>query len=132
MKDYFDVYNKAWQRYYDGMRDKKGSRSSPFKSSERRSRERSIEKSDRSHQPPSNYHIPPPHPVIPGMPPAPFPGMPGYPGMPMPHVDPIKSAESAWERGLKASKKIRDELKRNEKSDSESDEPGVKVCCVTT
>ena len=40
-----------------------------------------------------------------------------------------RSKESAWERGLKVSKKIRDEVKRNEKSDDESDDshPGMKV-----
>ena len=47
-----------------------------------------------------------------------------------PHLMPrSRSKESAWERGLKVSKKIRDEVRRNEKSDEESDDshPGMKV-----
>ena len=47
-----------------------------------------------------------------------------------PHMMPgPRSKESAWERGLKVSKKIREEVKRNEKSEDESDDsqPGTKV-----
>lgn len=48
-----------------------------------------------------------------------------------PHMLPAgpRAKESAWERGLKVSKKIREEVKRNEKSDDDSDDsqPGTKV-----
>lgn len=47
-----------------------------------------------------------------------------------PLMGPAKSKESAWERGLKVSKRIREEVKRNEKSDEESDDsslPGMRV-----
>ena len=51
--------------------------------------------------------------------------MPGMPGA-LPFGGP---KESAWERGLKVSKRIREEVKRNEKSDEESEEsfPNSKV-----
>lgn len=47
----------------------------------------------------------------------------------MPGMMGSRSKESAWERGLKVSKRIREEVKRNEKSDEESEDstPGTKV-----
>ena len=56
--------------------------------------------------------------------------MPGMPGaMPPFAAAAAGPKESPWERGLKMSKRIREEVRRNEKSDEDSDDshPNSKV-----